>query len=139
MAGSLRDPKSNSKGSRGSPKDLHGIPFSVSHLTSIAPELRLRCHLECCLFLAVKLVRHSDSSDARSRPYTVRTDCAPKVRFSATLGQEPKIVLACVMPISGTEALRKRGGAYHIARSKHVSSAPSWVRVQNLSWGFIVF
>ena len=26
-----------------------------------------------------------------SKPYTVRTDNAPKVRFSATLGQEPEI------------------------------------------------
>jgi hypothetical protein len=31
------------------------------------------------------------SSGVRSRPYTVRTDDAPKVRFSATLGEEPEI------------------------------------------------
>jgi ABC-type multidrug transport system ATPase subunit len=30
------------------------------------------------------------------RPYTVRTDNALKVRFSATLGQEPEIELALI-------------------------------------------
>ncbi len=44
----------------------------------------------------VKLVRHSDSSDARSRPYTVRTDDAVKLRFSATVGEEPEVEVALV-------------------------------------------
>jgi hypothetical protein len=32
----------------------------------------------------------------RSCPYTVRTDNAPKVRFSATVGEEPEVDLALV-------------------------------------------
>ena len=31
---------------------------------------------------------------ARSSPYTVRTDDALKVRFSATLGEEPEVEVA---------------------------------------------
>jgi hypothetical protein len=36
------------------------------------------------------------SSDGRYRPYTVRTDDALKIRFSATLGEEPEIEVALV-------------------------------------------
>ncbi len=35
-------------------------------------------------------------SDARSHLYTVRTDNAPKVRFSAPVGQEPEIEVALI-------------------------------------------
>jgi hypothetical protein len=31
-----------------------------------------------------------------ANPYTVRTDDAPKVRFSATLGEEPEVEVALV-------------------------------------------
>jgi hypothetical protein len=69
----------------------------------ISRQLRLRCNLECCIFLAVKLVCHSDSSGARSPPCTVRTYDAPKVRFSATVGEKPVVELACVMVPMRTE------------------------------------
>jgi hypothetical protein len=36
------------------------------------------------------------SSGARSHPYTVRTDDALKVRFSATLGEEPEVEVGLV-------------------------------------------
>jgi hypothetical protein len=36
------------------------------------------------------------SSDAKSHPYTVQTDDALKVRFSATLGKEPEVEVALV-------------------------------------------
>ena len=33
---------------------------------------------------------------ARTSPYTVRTDDAPKVRFCATVGEEPEVEVALV-------------------------------------------
>jgi hypothetical protein len=36
------------------------------------------------------------SSGARTHPYTVRTDDTLKVRFSATVGEDPKVELALV-------------------------------------------
>jgi hypothetical protein len=38
----------------------------------------------------------SEPYAARTSPYTVRTDEAPKVRFSATLGEEPELEVALV-------------------------------------------
>ena len=52
------------------------------------------------------------SSDARARLCTVRTDYIPKIRFSATLGEEPEAQVGPVWPLRAgnllTESTKKQ-------------------------------
>ena len=80
---------------------------NVQSHPGLLTELRATTHAEEWPLRSPLVPQHEKgTSGDRSPPYTVRTDDALKVRFSATVGEEPEIELALTLRfrVQGTGA-----------------------------------